>query len=76
MATIRGMARMRYREKMEPRPIRLAPVRDFIRVMGRVFPMRIKFMILKQAPSRSPFATSILSTSTKTNARARADDRA
>ncbi len=67
---------MRYLEKMEPKPTRLAPARDFIRIMGRVFPMRTKFMILKQVPRRRPFATSILPNNMKAIANAKEKEKA
>jgi hypothetical protein len=76
MATIRGTARIRYLEKMEAKPMRLAPVRDFIRSMGMYFPMRKKFKILKQVPRRRPFATSILPNNKKATENTKEDEKA
>jgi hypothetical protein len=76
MATIRGTARMRYLVSIEPKPTRPAPARDFIKIMGRYFPMRKKFMILKQVPRRRPFATSILPNNMKTIANAKEKEKA
>ena len=76
MPTIRGTARITYLNKMEASPTKLAPGLDFIRIIGRNFPMRKKFMILKQAPRRRPFATSILPTNMKASANAKENEKA
>ena len=56
MATIIGIAKITNLNKIEVNPIKPALERDCPNVIGMDFPRRIKLIMLKHVPSKSPLA--------------------
>jgi hypothetical protein len=65
IATIIGIARIGYLNKMEAKLIKPAFERDFPKVIGMDFPRRKKLIILKHVPNKSPLAIAFSLTSIK-----------